>query len=114
MDLNKYMDMVQIFDAEALLASGTATSAAVDLSKASSGLVGVQYTVAGSGTVKIEALESINGSDYVTNGTAVATSLTVGTGLDSHDAAANRSVKFKITETGTTDAAAVSLWVSVR
>lgn len=114
MDRAKSLEVVKIMDAVTIAASGTSTSTAQFLADAGSGVVGLQFLVAGSGTVKVEAQESIDGATFVTNTTAVAASLTAGTTLDTHDAGHNSVVKFLVTETGGASTATVSIWAAIR
>lgn len=115
MDKTINVEQTQLLASESIDASGDATTGIVKLSH-TTGKTGLQYEITGDGTIKIEALESINGIDYITNGTEVATGLTKtpGKGLVAHDAGVNRFIKFKVTETGGANGVVVSLWVSKR
>ena len=111
--------ITQIFDGEALDASGTATSAVIDLGKTANNEGRLQWKIpstSGLGVVKIELLESLNGTDWVENGTDLATGLAKGTGdgFVSFDPDTVKFVKFKITETGTSAAVVFSLWLATR
>ena len=114
MDRSKSLEVVKIMDAEVIAASGNATSDAQFLLDQGSGVVGLQILIAGSGTVTVDAMESIDGTTFVTNAISLATGLTAGTTLDSHDAGNNAVVKFKATETGTTGSATVTIWAAIR
>jgi len=92
-----------IFDAEVLAASGTATSSAIDLNQFKArGYFGLQYTIAGSGTVKFEYQLSNNGVTFVEPAAAVdiGSSLTAGNGYLSFAPACARYIQIVATETG--------------
>jgi len=97
-----------LFDAVALIKSGTAT-ANVDLSQ-STGKCKLQYAITGTGTLKIEVEESINGT-YITKSPELGTTLT-GSGVITYDAAGLPLVRFKITEDGGVNPIGVTLWLS--
>ena len=110
--MKKNIDIIvtNLFAAEALGISGNAESSMIDLSY-SSGSCQLQYAITGSGTVEIEALESVDGINYITNGTPLGSTLT-GSGFVSYDAAGIPYVKFKITEDGGVATAGVTLDVA--
>ena len=101
------ISVTNLFAAEALGISGNATSEQVDLSY-SSGECRLQYAITGSGTVKIEAVESVDGTNYIVNGTPLGSTLS-GSGFLSYDAAGIPYAKFKITEDGGVATAGVTL-----
>jgi hypothetical protein len=110
----------QLFAAEAIALSGTALSVALDLSK-TEGLFRAEYLITGDGTIKIEWLESINGTDYYDSYADLASGLTKtsgpggnGKGLIDIDVKLAMHGKILITETGGSDAVAVSLWLLTR
>ena len=110
--MKKNIDIIvtNLFTTEALGISGTATSDTIDLS-VSGGGCRFQYAITGSGTVKVEALESVDGTNFIVNGTPIGSTLN-GSGFLTYDAAGIPYVKFKITEDGATDTATVTLDVA--
>lgn len=100
-------EMIEVFSAEVLAASGTATSDAVKTD--GSVVYRFQYTTTGTGTTKIELLESLDGVTYVTNSTALGTTLAAGTALIDLAPKASSFIKLKITEDGGAAAATVTL-----
>jgi len=111
--------------AEAIAASGTYTSAAIDLTKVRGdnnstqrpdGFFSAQVNVAGSGTVKVEYLLSNDGTNYVTptGATEIATGLTAGNTMHSFDPMVARYLKIKVTETGGANAATVTVTLAIQ
>jgi hypothetical protein len=110
---------IKLFDAEALIASGTATSAAIDLREiAQSYKFSAEYTTTGTGTTKIEYLLcSTEDGTYIDAGTDIGATLAAG-----HDILPFASgepelapfMKIKITEDGTTNAVAVTLYLNIQ
>jgi hypothetical protein len=105
------ISVINLFTTEALGISGNATSSRVDMSN-SSGSCQLQYLVTGTGTLKIEAVESVDGTAEIVNGTPLGTTLS-GSGFVTYDAAGIPYVKFKITEDGGAAAATITLDVAV-
>jgi len=103
----------RVFNAEALTASGTSTSDPINLNnRANMGFFCLQYTISGSGTVKIEYLLSIDGTNYNEPSTAVdiGSGLTAATGqLLSFEPEPAQFMKIKITETGGASTATVTI-----
>ena len=110
---------MKLFDAEALLASGTASSEPVDLRKiAQNRNFSVEYTTTGTGTTLIEYLvcSTIDGT-YRDVGTNIGATL-----ADGHDIlpfAANQPqlapfMKIRITEDGGVNAVAVTLYLNIQ
>ena len=103
------------FDDAEIAASGSKTSDALDLTN-SSGECRLQFTLTGDGTATIEAMESLDNVTFFANPTPVAEGLTKtpGSGLLSYTAETVAHVKFKVTETGTSDPITVSLKAAIR
>jgi hypothetical protein len=115
----------KLFSAEAILASGSATSEAIDLRlHAPNGIFSIQYAVTGDGTVKFEYnLGSTETGDFVEPSTAsdIASSIvkTSGPGSDGKDIVSFTPelapfMKIVVTETGTAEAVAVTLWLNIQ
>jgi len=102
-----------LFTAEVLAKSGTATSTTILDLVQSSGVCQFQYVATGTGTFKVEALESIDGVTYTTNGTPLASTKGAGNGIFAKDFAGIRFVKIKITEDGGAQPVTVTLKVNV-
>jgi hypothetical protein len=115
----------KLFSAEAITASGSATSEAIDLRlHAPNGIFSIQYAVTGDGTAKFEyKLCSTENGDYIEPSTAsdIASSIvkTSGPGSDGKDIVSFTPelapfMKIVVTETGTAQAIAVSLWLNIQ
>ena len=116
MPVNKIIEF-KAFEAVEVAASGTAYSQILDLRRDQpDGHFSMQVTATGSGTAKIEYELSNNGSDFLTPGTAsdVVTAHTVGSDMYSISPMLAKKIRFKITETSTTDAITVSAWVAMQ
>jgi len=115
MDLNKSVQVKNVFVAEAIAKSGVATSSVIDVSK-TGGTATVQIVLTGSGTVKVEWTGSNNDSTYVTPSgvSEIATGLTVGTYIYSFTILAVKTMKIVVTETGTSDPVAATVTLAVR
>lgn len=121
MDHNIDRVVTHLFDEEVLEASGTATSAVVDMQKARTDDFSIQYkfkTGGGTGTAKIEVTESINGSDWEENSTDIASGLTLaGNASDIVEFTAGKGaafIKIIITETGGAAGVTLSVWLCTR
>ena len=97
---------------ETVLASGTFTSDAIDLTSSVSALgnLAIQVEVTGDGTASLTYLASVNGDDYVspTGASAIVTGLTKTTNSNGKDIyefspILAKFIKIVITETGTSD-----------
>jgi hypothetical protein len=108
-DKNVIISPIRLFNAQVLAKSGTATAYA-DLSQ-TTGKCKLGYTIAGTGTAKIEAEESINGT-YVTKSPELGTTLGAGSGIITYDAAGIPYVRFVITEDGGVNPVTVTLWIA--
>jgi len=96
--------------AQTIAAAGVYTSAAIDLNQMKPcGYFGLQYTITGTGTVKIQYLLSNDGTTYVVPDAAsdIGTSLTAssgagsdGKGYLSFSPECARYMKIRVTETG--------------
>ena len=106
---------VQLFNAETVATSGQVTSAVVHIGKAA-GIFRLQYAITGSGTLKIELFESIDGTNYIEapEMSDVATGLTVGSSLVTFSPGLAPYVKFEVTETGGAASAVITLWLAVQ
>lgn len=116
MDKNVILGFFQLFSGEVLIASGTAESDAIHM-ELSGGNVRVQAEVtAGTGTIKCEVEESVDGVDYVTNGTPMFSTQASGAGitLTDFDAKASRFIKILVTEDGGAQPATFTLSISIR
>jgi len=115
MDRNKSVQVVEVFDAEAIAASGSATSSAIGVALCG-GTATAQIVITGSGTAKVEWIGSNDNTTFVTpNGVSeIATGLTVGTYIYSFTILAVESIKIKVTETGTSDAIGATVTLAVR
>jgi len=111
-----------IFSAETITASGTATSTATDLSNMA-GFFTIQVAVSGSGTCKIEYLLSNDGTNYLepTSASDIATGVTAtsGPGTDgkniySFSPEMAKYIKIKITETGGANTVTVTAWLAIQ
>ena len=110
---------IKLFDAEALIASATKDSVAVDLREIAQNYnFSVEYTTTGTGTTKIEYLLcSTRGGTYIDAGTDIGATLAAG-----HDILPFASgepelapfMKIRITEDGTTNAVAVTLFLNIQ
>lgn len=109
MDLNKTVTTRTLCTAEAIIASGSWTSDAIDI-KYTNGTYSIYLELTGDGTAKVEYLLSNDGgTTYIdpVSGTDIVTGFTKtsGTGSDGKDilgfdTEVSPSVKIKITETG--------------
>lgn len=110
---------MKLFDAEALLASGTADSVAIDLRQIAQNYnFSAEYTTTGTGTTKIEYLlcSTIDGT-YINAGTDIGATLAAG-----HDILPFASgepelapfMKIRITEDGGVNAVAVTLHLNIQ
>lgn len=108
----------QIFNAEALSASGTASSVKIDLKQiAQNGYFSIYYTITGSGTIKLEYLLSYDeeatflepaGADDI------ATLLSSGSGLVTFSPELAAWIQIKATEDGGASAATISAWMHIQ
>lgn len=103
----------EMLTAEAIAASGEVTTEAIDLTQ-SSGKIKIQTAITGSGTFKLELLESLNGVDYILNSTEIASGLTAGNALSTFDCGVSGKIKIKVTETGGTDSGVLTLGLSAQ
>jgi len=110
---------MKLFDAEALLASGNASSVAVDLREISQNHnFSVEYTTTGTGTTKIEYLLcSTIGGTYIDAGTDIGATLAAGHDIlpfASGEPGLAPFMKIKITEDGGVSAVAVTLYLNIQ
>lgn len=120
--MNHNVDRVvtTLFEDEILLASGTATSVLFDMQKSLENDLVVQYkfSAAGAGTLDIELTESVNGSDWVLNGTKIGTGLTLASkASDIFKYTSGKGGPFGkiiITETGTSSPVTVTITLCTR
>lgn len=89
------------FSSGTIAASGNYTTDAITL-HGRTGIFSVHYTVAGSGTAKLEYLISADGSTYVepTSASDIATGKTAGSYADPFEPVLGLFLKIKVTETG--------------
>ena len=116
----KDVETIKVFDAESVVASGTAESDAID-SRHLDGVCSVQYEITGDGTLTLEYLLSLDGVNYITpsGATEIGTSLTKLSGTAGKDVLeftpeAARYMKILATETGTADTAILTLTLGKR
>jgi len=115
---NGLVTTTRIFNGEALTASGSALSDEIDLRQfRPDGSATVQVAVTGDGTFKIEWLGSNDGKNFVTPDSVaeIATGLTKTPGNEIYAFTISqvKFIKFKITETGTSDPVTVTLDLTV-
>ena len=121
---DQYINTVLLFDAETIALSADSTSDAIDLNKyRPEGYFSLQVTLTGSGTAKIECLQSNNGDDYLvpSGGEDIVTAHTVasGPGADGKHIyrfypKPVRYMKIKVTETGGANAIVVTIRLAVQ
>ena len=117
MDKNIDTVVTQLFEDEVILADTNEESAVVDLQETLENDYSIQYICSGgAGTADIEVLESINGTDWETNGTKVGTGLTASdTGLVKYASGGGAAfIKVLVTETGKSDPITVNIWICTR
>jgi len=123
--MGEYRDIYvkKVFDAEAVAASGTSTSAVYDLgSLSTTGYFSLQVALTGDGTATIEYELSNDGVNYMTpsGSSEIITGLvkTSGPGTDGQDIYSfgpilSRFIRLKVTETGTSDAIALTAYLAI-
>jgi len=123
---DREITVIKLFDAQSIAASGNASQPAegIDLQRfAQGGNFSVQYLITGDGTLKLEYNLSNDGATYVepTGASDIGSSLTktTGPGGDGKDILSfnpmlARYLKIKATETGTAQAAVLTLWLAIQ
>jgi hypothetical protein len=120
---NKINASLTVFNAAVTAASGTTTSAPINLDSAykPDGFFSLQVTTSGSGTAKITYQLSNDGATYVTPtnaaGTAVddiATALTAGNSFHGFSPPLAKWMRLVITETGTSNSVTVTAVLAVQ
>jgi hypothetical protein len=121
---NNFVKTTRLFSAEAIVAGGSSTSAAIDLRNiAQLGYFSIQLVVTGDGTAKVEYLCSNNNSvfiepsgasDIVTGFTSTSGPGGDGKGFYSFAPETCGWIKIKVTETGTLNAIAVTLDIAIQ
>lgn len=123
---DREITVIKLFDAQTIAASGNASNPGngIDLQRfAQSGFFSVQYLITGDGTAKIEYTLSHDGATYLEPSSAsdIGSSLTktTGPGADGKDILPfspelARWMKIKVTETGTSQAIVVTLWLAIQ
>lgn len=107
---------IPMFTAEALAASGTATSATIPLASykpLGNFATQLHVTSTGSGTVDVDLYTSLNGTDFILSRNLFSDQ-PVGQVLEGHGMEVATHFYLKITETTTTDDATVSLWFGIQ
>lgn len=108
----------KIFDEEALLASGTATSVAIDLREITgNGFFSLEYlfTSTGDATIKFEYLiSSEEEGTYHNVGSDIGATLAEGGGFLSFDPELAPFLKIKVTEDGAADPAVVTALLNIQ
>lgn len=117
------MRVIPIFAGQEIAASGSSTSAKIDLAAFPiQGYFSLQFIVTGDGTCKFEYLTSNDGVDYVdpsgASDIASSQTKTSGSGSDGKDQVSfsplvTRYMKIKCTETGTSDSVTVSAHLAI-
>ena len=109
----------QIFSSQAVT-NGTSETSSAEYIGDSNGDFSIQYYVAGSGTVKVEYLLSLDGTNYLEPSSAsdIATGITNSSGPNSDgrdivtfDTELGEYMKIKVTETGGTNNATVDMYL---
>jgi len=120
---NQKIYVPDVFTAEVVVASATATSDPIDLKAAYNphGYFSLQLTVAGSGTAKMTYTLSNDGVTYVTPSSAagvavadIVTAATAGNSLHAFSPPLAKYMKIVITETSTTDSVTVTAVLGVQ
>ena len=119
----RQMNSIKLFDAETITASGSKTSEAVKVDRAD-GVFSFYESITGDGTIKIEYLVSVDGTNFVTPSTAseIATSQTKASGTSGKDVIAFASghpilapyIKIKVTETGGVNSVTLTGYLTVQ
>lgn len=122
MDLNKSIQIKEVFTTEEIAAAGSALSEKIDVGL-SGGEATLQLELAGDGAATVEWLGSNNGVDFATPATLseICTGFTKTTGPGSDGKyiyaftiSAVKYIKIKVTETSTTDSITVTVILAVR
>lgn len=114
----------QIMSAQAVTAGSSSTSGAIDLSERDMvyGYFSVYVYVTGNGTAKVEYLVSLDGTNYLepSSATDITTGFTKssGPGSDGKDIFAfspilAKDIKIKVTETGSSNPIAVTIYIAI-
>lgn len=121
---DREITVIKLFDAQSIAASGNASSIAIDLQRyAMNGFFSVQYLITGDGTLKLEYNLSHDGATYIEPSSAsdIGSSLTktTGPGANGKDILPfspelSQYLKIKATETGTAQAAVLTLWIAIQ
>lgn len=108
------IEIYELFAAEALLASGTSTSGAVNLHQRS-GYFSIFFTITGTGAAKFEYLISHDNVTFVEPASAsdIATGKTAGSDAVSFAPVLAPYIKIRVTETGGAQAIGVTLTLAV-
>jgi hypothetical protein len=105
---------IPMFIAEALVASGTATSDVIPLSAYQPlGNFASQLEITGSGTVDVDLYTSLNGEDFILSRNLF-NDYAVGEYIEGHGMEVATHFYLVITETSTTDTVTVSLWTGIQ
>jgi hypothetical protein len=117
MDRAKEIKIVDVFSSESLAASGSATSGVIGVDLCGCAAT-IQLAITGDGTIKVEYLASNDDENFVTPDSVseIATGLTKtpGNEIYAFTVPAVKSIKIKITETGTSDSVGVSVKLALR
>ncbi len=121
---NSFVKTTRLFSAEAIVASGSSTSAAIDLRNiAQEGYFSIQLVVTGDGTAKVEYqcsdnnsvfIEPAGASDIVTGFTKTSGPSSDGKGFYSFAPEPCGWMKIKVSETGGANAIAVTLDIAIQ
>ena len=105
------MKTVTVCSARALTAAGTWTSSAIHITSGWFWDWTIQVIVTGSGTLKLEFATSLDGSNFVTNSTAICSTLAAGSTPILYTPTIELApwIKFILTEDGTSDALAATV-----
>jgi len=121
---NAFVTTTRLLNAATIAANGSSTSASIDLRNiAQNGLFSIQLAVTGSGTAKVEYLCSNNNSVFIepTSASDIVSGFTVGSGpggdgkgFYSFEPEPCGFLKIKVTETGGSNAIAVTLDIAIQ
>ena len=119
---SEYVSTFHIFKSQEVAAAGSASSGAIDLGvPVQQGYFSIQVEVTGDGTLKLEYLLSNNDVDYLEPSAAsdIATGIASDSGpgsngkdIYSFKPMAGRYIKIKATETGESNVATISAWLT--
>lgn len=118
MQASRPITTMKLFDAEVIAASGNSSSPAIDLREiASNGYFSIHYTIAGSGTAKIEYLGAPDDSETFlepSGASDIGATLAAGSDLLSFSPELMPFMKIKVTEDGGANSITVTVWINIQ